>query len=81
MRHYAFMRQKNRGEAGTGITSSFWGYYAPFNHYACMRTRVQACVMVTQACRQLVATLHHEPEHCKTVNQCLHLQAVDYSSA
>jgi hypothetical protein len=41
---------------------------------ACTRVRMHACVMVTQVCRHLVATLHHKPEHCKTFNQSLDLQ-------
>ncbi len=77
MLHYVFMRKQFWDEAGTDMNSSFWCYHAPFNYDACLRPRAHTViVIVTQACRHLVATLHHEPEHCKTVIQrlCLDLQ-------
>jgi len=43
--------------------------------HACTRVRMHACVIVTQVCRHLVATLHHKPEHCKTFHHSLDFTA------
>ncbi len=74
MRHYASMRKQYRDEAGTGILPSFCGCYSPFNYDACLHLCAHTCMRERmQACRHFVATLQREPEHCKTVNQCLDL--------